>query len=450
MSGIAATIPTSGAQLPGISVGRLARKGGIALSTKLAAAAIALATQIALARMLGHSGYGEYAYAFGWMQLALIFANGGFAVSALRYLAEYRARGELRLLNGFLKRGKQVAFAEAVSLGLLVGFCGMFLTGDSSTRLSVNLLIVGVALPVFSQATLHSSMLRGLGRVIESMLVGLVQPLVFVAALVFVAFVAGIGTTSSLALEILLGSAAVGLLLVVFLQRQAEKDLDSETGCDYRTSEWCKTSTQMTLAASLVFLHSRIGVVVCGLLLDSRAAGTYALAERIADTACIGLTAVNVLAAPTFAAMHAQGRKLELQRYARLAAWGASAAMLIAVLPLAVLGKPLLGWFGHEFVAGYPVLLILLSAAAINAFSGSADLLLAMTGNHRLNTMVALLSGVLNVALSLILVPRYGVIGAAVSTFVSLTFWNLAVLLMVRRELAIWPNVGRLLSRQLV
>jgi O-antigen/teichoic acid export membrane protein len=61
-----------------------------------------------------------------------------------------------------------------------------------------------------------------------------------------------------------------------------------------------------------------------------------------------------------------------------------------------------------------------------------------------------LLSGVTNVVLSLVLVPAYGVIGAALSTFVSLTLWNLTVLFLVRRELSISPNVGRLLSRQLI
>ena len=74
-------------------------------------------------------------------------------------------------------------------------------------------------------------------------------------------------------------------------------------------------------ATSLVYLHSRTGVVISGMLLNSGAAGTYALMERITDAAGLGLTAINVLAAPTFAGLHAQGRKAELQTYARLAAW---------------------------------------------------------------------------------------------------------------------------------
>src|SRR5690349_21176647 len=66
MDAIAESIRTPAVQLPGLSTARLARKGGIALCIKLSTAAIALVTQVVLARSLGYSRYGDFAYAFGW------------------------------------------------------------------------------------------------------------------------------------------------------------------------------------------------------------------------------------------------------------------------------------------------------------------------------------------------------------------------------------------------
>ena len=83
---------TPAAALPRLPVIRFARKGITAIGIRLTGAGLALALQVSLARVLGQSGYGQYAYAVAWLQLMLIFAQGGFSTAALRYVAEYRAR----------------------------------------------------------------------------------------------------------------------------------------------------------------------------------------------------------------------------------------------------------------------------------------------------------------------------------------------------------------------
>src|SRR5437588_4959183 len=102
MSPSLASLP---ARLP---VSPLARTGAIVLAIRLVGALAALALQLTLARMLGHLGYGEYAYAFAWLQLLLVFAQGGFAMAALRYVAAYRAQNQPALARGFTKRGAQI------------------------------------------------------------------------------------------------------------------------------------------------------------------------------------------------------------------------------------------------------------------------------------------------------------------------------------------------------
>lgn len=446
MSDSIAITSSPAATIPDLPLFRVARKGGMALGIKLSGACIALAMQIVLTRALGHTGYGEFAYAYGWLLLLLMFAQGGFSIAALRYAAEYRARREGSLLTGFLKRSSQIVLLESVVLALLMAACASAWCDPGSKTSLYNLLIASAALPVFSQLGLHCSIIRGLGHAIQSMLCSLIYPLLFVAAMLTAAAIFPIKLSASRALQLTLGAASCACLIVFLLQRRHERNLDLGRQRSFRTREWFGTASQLMCASSLIYLHSRTGVVITGLLLDARAAGTYALAERVSDAACLGVNAVTVLAAPAFATMYAQGRRMELQRYARLAAWGATAAMLTAVPPLVLFGKPILRLFGPDFVTGYPVLLVLLAGAAANAISGSAGLLLDMTGNHRLNTMAALVSLCINLTLSFLLTPRYGILGAAVANAISFAFWNCSVLLLARWQLAIWPNVGRLAS----
>lgn len=424
---------------------RMAQKGAVALGVKIASAALSLALQIALARLLGAESYGDYAYAFGWLQIMLIFAQGGFSTAALRYVGEYRARGESALLNGFLLRSTQIALLESIIFGLLTIGIAAALRGRIGDPLLTNLVIVGVSLPVLSQFVLHSAIVRGLGEAIASIVVGLAQPLLFLATLLACVLVIPRGLTSSRALSLNLGTATVALAIVVLAQRrfQTQAGLNSiRDGRAYRTLEWIGTALQMMLASGLVYFHARIGVVATGLVLDPQSAGTYAMVERVADVACLGLTSVNLLVGPSFAAMHAQGRQIELQRYARLAAIGSTLIMIATALPIAVFGRQILSLFGEGFVAGYPTLLILLTASVVTAMCGSAVLLLSMTGHHRVTTLTAAGSFAVNLALTYFLAPWYGIAGTAFATAASVILWSVSLVLIARWRLKIWTNVG--------
>lgn len=206
----------------------------------------------------------------------------------------------------------------------------------------------------------------------------------------------------------------------------------------------------MMLASTLMYLQGRTGVIISGLFLDRCAVGTYAAMERLADAALLGLASVNMLAAPSFAALHTLGRRSELQRYARIAAWGSTIFMLALVVPLVLFGKPILRLFGDEFVSGYPVLLVLLGGVAVNAMCGSVGLLLNMTGHQRsLLTILAAGLGV-NLVLSALLVPRFGIIGTATANTMAILFWNLCMVGAVRVHLGMWPNFGRIASTKIV
>ncbi len=442
MSESIAVTSASGAALSELPLVQIARKGGLALCIRIAGAGIAFVTQMALARSLGHEGYGEFAYAFGWLQLMLVFAQGGFSTAALRFVAEYRVRRQALELRGFLTRASQIALLETVVIACMLAGCAVAWSHSSSDRTLHNFLIASAALPALSQIILHSAFVRGFGHVIPSMAFGLVQPLVFVTLLATTACILRNGLTSTDALLLMFAAALCALATIVSLRRRYEHKLKLGAQCIFRTNEWVRTATQMMFATSLVYLHSRTGVVISGMLLNSGAAGTYALMERITDAAGLGLTAINVLAAPTFAGLHAQGRKAELQTYARLAAWGATGFTAAVAVPLVLLGIPLLHMFGDKFVPGYPVLLVLLAGAAVNAITGTSSLLLAMTGNHRLNTVAALASTGVNLTLSFWLTPIYGIVGTAVANLTSLVLWNASVLLLVRQRLGIWSTVG--------
>src|SRR5690606_15174450 len=89
-----------------------------------------------------------------------------------------------------------------------------------------------------------------------------------------------------------------------------------------------------------------------------------------------------------------------------------SVAMGVAVL---VVGKPLLMLFGPGFDAGYLLLFVLVPGVIARASVGPAESLLTMSGNQSICAAVYGVTLAVNVMLNVMLIPAFGLWGAAVA-----------------------------------
>ena len=95
----------------------------------------------------------------------------------------------------------------------------------------------------------------------------------------------------------------------------------------------------------------------------------------------------------------------------------------------------LLTIFGAEFSTGQWALIVLVIGQVVNAMTGSVTLLLNMSGKQAALRNVALVALMIQVLLSFILIPPFGILGAAISSTISLSFWNIICTLIVQKQL---------------
>src|SRR3954453_21835771 len=96
--------------------------------------------------------------------------------------------------------------------------------------------------------------------------------------------------------------------------------------------------------------------------------------------------------------------------------WGSLAASIVIL----AMGRPLLSLFGLGFVEGFQLMLILAAGLMARASVGPIERLLNMLGEQRVCAGVYAAAFMLNLLLGLVLIPRIGVAGAAVSTSTAL------------------------------
>jgi O-antigen/teichoic acid export membrane protein len=147
--------------------------------------------------------------------------------------------------------------------------------------------------------------------------------------------------------------------------------------------------------------------------------------------------AMSATTAHRFAEYHARGDIERLSAYVAHAIAWTFWPSLAATLLLLAFGQPLLWLFGTQFVGGYPIMFVAAIGLVVRSAIGPVERLLNMLGHQHACALAYAAAFVMNVVLCLVLVPRYGGMGAAAATSLSLTAETVVLFWIVRTRLGL-------------
>ncbi len=82
----------------------------------------------------------------------------------------------------------------------------------------------------------------------------------------------------------------------------------------------------------------------------------------------------------------------------------------------------------------YLPLVLLVIGQFVHSISGATGLFMNMTGHQNVFRNIVFIAAVSNIGINLLLTPRYGIYGAAIAAMVTLTGWNIATLVFMKRK----------------
>jgi O-antigen/teichoic acid export membrane protein len=186
---------------------------------------------------------------------------------------------------------------------------------------------------------------------------------------------------------------------------------------------------------------SRSAVIALGLTGNTRDAGIFAAAFSVATVTALPRMAVAISFAPTVSALFALGDRTGLQSVTTKAAWLSLIGTACAAIPLLLLAHPLLAWFGRDFVAGAPIVTILVLGQVFAAACGPQQHLITMTGNERAGATILAVCASSSFAGCVLMIGSFGMTGAAFATTLTLVGWNVAMAIFIHRSLHLMPGV---------
>jgi O-antigen/teichoic acid export membrane protein len=422
----------------GSSEASLTRKlAGTIFIIRVLSAGLAYLSQILLARWMGGSDYGVYVYVWTWVLLLGSMMDFGISASAQKIIPEYRTSGEHALLRGFVSGSRWMTFAVSAAVSLALAGLVKLLSPWIEAGAVVPLYIGCATLPPFVVANTQD----GIARSHDWMRLGLMPQFIVRQALIigftFGLFVLGfnLGATAAMAAS----AAAVWVAMIgqmIVLNRRLASHVEAGPKA-YDIKGWLAVSLPILLVESFYLLLSYTDVLVLQQFRSSEEVGIYfAVVKTLALVSFIHY-AMSATTAHRFAEYNALGDKDRLSAYVAHAINWTFWPSLAATLLLLALGKPLLWLFGPQFTTGYDIMFVAAVGLVVRAAIGPVERLLNMLGHQHICALAYALAFVMNVALCVALVPRFGGHGAAAATSLSLTFETVLLFWIVRRRLGL-------------
>jgi len=414
----------------------------VAISTlivKIGSAGLAFGLNILLARILGPQQYGDYVFSLALISIIALFGTLGMDGASLRFVAGYVGQEAWGLLRGFLQRGMQWVMAASFSIALLLGICILLFEGMLRPDLFDDLMIGLALVPISAMLAFVGPCLQALSNryIVIAQSVQLLRVSLF-GMLILGLVVVDYGRLDAVtAIELnLIAAALILIAYIVVLCRKIPWQAKKASPI-FENRQWLVTMLPFLAMTGFALIITQTDTIMVGMFLGTDQAGFYSIASRIAILITFGIASANAIVAPMISQHYAQQRLQELQHIISVSAKGIFLFSLLAVIVLLIFGEEILGLFGSEFKVAYLSLSILLFGQLIDSLAGSVGYLMTMTGHQREAMYIIGGCALLNIILNSLLIPVFGLPGAAIATATTIALWNIILARLVKIKLNI-------------
>ena len=317
--------------------------------------------------------------------------------------------------------------------------------------------VVGVAMiPLLSLIAIYRGRFRANKQIVKSQVPEyLIRPILLMTTIGLLLWYATPGRPV-IAMLINVVATSIAVLFCLLSSRLKASDVEAidptstpakNTFPGYRkaSTTWLLGAFPFVVISGIAIINQRTDRLMLGALQDMESVGLYSVAVQMAMVVNFTLIGINQAIAPLVAERHDANRGKELQKTLIQATNIATIGSLLIVAALVLLGPIVLAVFGPKFSASYLPMIILAVGQLLNVASGPAGTILSMSRHERFVGIGMSISVVCNILLNYMLIPSYGVSGAAIATALSVGIWNLLMVVFAKRHLGIDANAGAVL-----
>ncbi len=409
----------------------------IAFSVRIVSAAIALVSQVIFARWMGQFEYGIFVLV--WVTVVILgnLSCLGFQTTVIRFVPEYLEREQLDRLRGILFTSKAFALGLTTIIAL-IGAAGVYFFRASIESYYVAPFIIGfICLPMIALGDTLDGTARSRSWALVALTPTYIIRPILTLVVMSIAHVTGFAPTAMTAvISAIIATYITSLVQLIVVNHRFQRVV-ARGPKSVRFGEWFAVSLPIFLVEGFFFLLTNADVLMVGRFMEPDKVATYYATVKLLALVHFVYFSVKAGAAQRYSELMQTNDRAELAHFARdTARWTFWPSLAMAII-LLILGEPLLYLFGAQFTDGYPLLFIMVIGVVARASVGPAESLLNMAGKQKICAMVYAVTLIVNICLSMVLIPIYGLPGAACATAFSMVFEAVTLALTVYNRLNI-------------
>jgi O-antigen/teichoic acid export membrane protein len=381
-----------------------------------------LPTSMILARYFGANDYGLLTISSTLIGIIASVSVLGMGMGLGRYVPFHRERGEIGELKRIVAFGGKTVLTCSVVGGVLL-FIGaeviavkIFKDGN----LSPFIRILSFSVPMLALVQYGTGLFRGLKKLhyilYYSELAGPSMRLLF---LIIIAFL-GLGILYVAVSQVLVALVTFALAIALLKSDEFLSEL-RVSKVKGEVASFLKYSFPLAIAIIVRFTRRRFDLLLVGAILAAKDVAIYNIAVSLALLLNVPLLGVNRILLPVASGLHSVEKEVELAvTYKSVSRW-----CLVTVIPFLMFimfyAEDIIFFlYGPTFVSGATSLRIVSVAVGINVATGSFGEYLQAFGRSKVVLVMSIIGSVVSVTCLFMLIPNYGISGAAFSFLISM------------------------------
>lgn len=394
----------------------VAREGLGSIGIRITYTVFQFLITVLLARWLGAEGLGRYSFCLALVGLLTILGQLGLPMYGVRMAAMYVAKGDRVSLGQLIRSAQVLVVLFGIPLTAVMSGVAYVLLDDVGLRAA--LMIAALLIVPLGLIEIQGGLLRGMGAVLLGQAAAhTVRPLATLI-LIGTAIVAALQPDVVTALLITLLAATVACCAGWYLLRRSRPDPGGEL--NGIAPSVLRGALPFLVLSGAQVVNYYADLVLLGLLAQEADVGLYRVGAQLVEGIGLPLVALTAVISTDIARRSSQADWYGIQRILINSHRAAVAMVLLLAVGLAAMGTILLHYlFGQEYIPAAPVVYVLSVgkvAYATVCFSGVAA---SMLGSASTASIFTALVAVLNAILNILLIPVWGILGAALATAIS-------------------------------
>ena len=417
----------------------------LSLSIQAGSMVLTFALNLVLARLMLLSDYGAFAYA---STLIFVLGNiGAFGTPNLVLRETGAAANEIpytrRLLRWSLKRSGVFVLIILAGFILISLQFNLFFAKEHMEEFRTPMFISMACVPLLTFLYILQAFLQGRREIFHALFSEKILKSVLFIAAAFILFLAAGKELLGFGPVALINLATFFIAVVVMfiaIRKQTAGHTTSDLSQDI-TSRWKKSSQTFFMFTIFSMVYLRADMLSLGFFEETHQLGVYNISSRVAEAISFPLHVIMFAIAPVIAGLFSAKDKAQLQRTVTSAVRFMFVLSAIPALIFILFGTPILNLFGEQFDAGYLPMVVLIIGHMLNIIAGPAGYILNMTGHERHAFISMAVACIANLSFNLLLIPGYGIMGAAIGMSLGMLVWNILIMYFVVSRTGIRPDI---------